>query len=338
MPGIDYSKWDKICDSDDSGSGDSATPGKPRVTQLEYPSRVTISSSGVHMVNTPSQATVSPFREPLSGSNNKNNNNESRGAPLPAWTSSSSNAVDGGGIIGASSASAHNCDSPARSGGVPCGDKYTPRCNDDSDGESEDHMMYNNLIRNGGREGESHIWSQTRDTVSVSFILPNMNTKAKDIQNFSLEEEEQPNHTSSCVISFSVKGDGGRRRYVLRYPVKVDEDTVEGCWSLHSLPAYPLRLLVVQLVKESMALGMTLWWDRCFIADQTIIDTTKISERNGADATRAEAFRQSWEKAHEEFKRRMIEQREKRCVIDEECDSDVEDDNGGDGEVRGGST
>ncbi|ORC92223.1 Low complexity protein [Trypanosoma theileri] len=289
MSGIDYSKWDKLSDSSASDNDDNdnnydnnegKVTGDPRVTQLQYPSRVTIGPDGIHMETMPPKATVSPFGK----------TNATTTTTVPVQSSAIKTSQD----------------------------VYK------NEQEEEDEMMYFNLTRNGGCEGDSHLWSQTRDTATVSFILPTMETKAKDICNFRLIAEEQQDRTSVCVLSFSLRGIEGERRYVFRYPVKVDEDIVDGCWQLHSLPTRSLRLLIVQLVKEPVAMGMSLWWDKCFVTDQTVIDTRKIADRNNGAAARAEEFKKVWDQAHEEFKKRIDERQQKPIIIDNEEEEEGE--------------
>ncbi|KAG8348795.1 hypothetical protein TRVL_00380 [Trypanosoma vivax] len=300
MPGIDYSKWNKICDSDDSDEENRI--GKPSVTRLEYPSRVTLAPDGVRVDVVPPQATVSPFK-------GERRPTVACGVPMHS-----------AGCV------ASECKASSNSTGhspstFPCAQTAVgeAKCvNEDKDkDEDEDRMMYQNLTRNGGCEARSHLWSQTRDTASVSFIMPSMQTRAKDIYNFRIFTEEQSNHSSAYFIAFGVKGAAGEHRFQLRYSVKVDEEVVEGCWQLHTLATMSLRLLVVQLVKEPLGLGMFLWWDRCFVTDTTVVDTTKISGRSSSETKRAEGFRESWAKAHDEFRRWVTERQERRLSCDD---------------------
>ncbi|KEG10919.1 Low complexity protein [Trypanosoma grayi] len=297
MSGIDYSKWDKFCESDESDGSEGAS-GRPSVTRLQYPSRVTVGPNGVHMETVPPKATASPFN----GTSDVTLTN----CAIPTTTASAADA-------------AASCNSSV----VP---PSVPKSRQDDEME-EDEMMYRNLTRNGAHEGESHIWSQTQDTASVSFILPTMQTKGKDIYNFRLCAEEQPDRTSLCVLSFGVRGLQGERRFVFRYPVKVDDEVVEGCWQLHSLTTKSMRLMVVQLVKEPVGVGMSLWWDKCFLTDQTTVDTTKISGRSDAAAARAEQFQKTWEEAHAEFKNRISERQGRQIIIEGADNCEGGDDN-----------
>ncbi|RNF03684.1 Low complexity protein [Trypanosoma rangeli] len=288
MSGVDYSKWDKFCDSDESDGEDEVKGGRPCVTRLQYPSRVTVGPNGVHMETPPPLATASPF-------------------------------VDGSvAAVAHNTATAVTAITNPASGGELSLQQSAPKEVKDDDEAEEDAMMYYNLTRNGGREGQSHLWSQTRDTASVSFILPSMSTKAKDIVNFRLCSEEQPDGSSVCVLTFSTRGVEAERRYVFRYPVKLDSDVVEGCWQLHSLPSRSLRLMVVQLVKEPVAVGMSLWWNRCFVTDQTTVDTRTLADRSSTEALRGEQFQRVWQEAHEKFKKRIKERHDCLPVIEEE--------------------
>ncbi len=49
MSGIDYSKWDKMDFSDDDDSTSSTSEKAPRVTRLDKPSQITLSSKGIEV-------------------------------------------------------------------------------------------------------------------------------------------------------------------------------------------------------------------------------------------------------------------------------------------------
>ncbi|CBZ30804.1 conserved hypothetical protein [Leishmania mexicana MHOM/GT/2001/U1103] len=333
MPGIDYSKWDKLSDSgtssgtEDEGDRDDRehddSSRHPQVTRLEYPSRVTLGPNGVQREQAPPTASASPFRE--------------TSAP-PKETHNGSVAVACCPIKEESSRAEHDT-------GAPKASSYSTRntagrrdddqeCMDATDDDED--LLYESLARNGGREGSHHWWTQTEDTVTVSFLVP-WETKGKSVTEFRLYEAcsttapESELHQAHLEITILVppacltSASGGpsaspgplRIHEVFRYPVKLSEDLIDGCWQLYFMPKRHLRLLVVQLFKEAVGCGMTLWWDRCFVTDTTsvIADTPAIPDRKRrTQATpglkeKAEQFRKVWADAHEEFRRRMQERK-----------------------------
>ncbi|AYU83056.1 hypothetical protein, conserved [Leishmania donovani] len=333
MPGIDYSKWDKLTGSGtSSGSeyeGDRADKAhddssrSPQVTRLEYPSRVTLGPNGVQLEQVPPKASASPFP----GTN----------AP-PKETHNGSVAVARCPIKEESSPAEHGTGAPkatSNSTGNTAGRRDEDQERMDTTDDDED-LLYESLARSGGREGSHHWWTQTEDTVTVSFLVP-WETKSKSVTEFRLYEArsttapESDLHQAHLEITILVppaclmSASGGpsasaaplRIHQVFRYPVKLSEDLIDGCWQLHFMPRRHLRLLVVQLFKEPVGLGMTLWWDRCFVTDTTsvIADTQAIPDRKRRmEATpgskeKAEQFRKVWADAHEEFRRRMQERK-----------------------------
>lgn len=157
------------------------------------------------------------------------------------------------------------------------------------------------LVRNGGREGDSHCWSQTIDAATVSFIMPPA-VKSKDISGFRIYEVE-PNKPQ---IEFRYTADGATTcvAKLFKYPLKVEEGVLEGCWELRTIGVS--RFLVVQVVKKEMMQRVALWWDQCFADDVLVVDTRSITDRKG---TSGEKFSQVWAEAHELFRKRMKERK-----------------------------
>lgn len=337
MSGIDYSKWDKLncstssstssrCDSDDvdeqsaqhthrsRDGGNKNSNGAPKVTRLKYPSRVTLGPSGVQLASAPPKATASPFAPSLSE---------------PPQRSTVRNE--------AANANANNGKSlTASNGGVE-------ENLENEDDEDDEDLLYHSLARNGGREGTEYWWSQREDCATVSFLVP-WDATAKDVTHFSLSEVQSETSSGPSHAQLDVTVTVAPRRQTstaqaneeqaptesvslriskqFRYPIKLTDDLVAGCWQLHRMPRRHVRLLVVEVFKEPIGHGMTLWWDRCFVSDTvSVIDTQQIPDRvrgaSGAAAsgvaaqTKAEEFRKVWDEAHEEFRRRMKERKAK---------------------------
>lgn len=380
MSAFDYSKWDALSatSSEDSEAADSGGELNPvaapansssssmpppassggdaadrlHAVKLTYPSRVTIGPDGVHTEQgRPPRATASPFQP----------------WPTPpvtdgvATTPTTDTTTTAATVTATAPAARHHAMVENANG------------NDD-----DDEILYYKLTENGGREGNSHLWAQTRERATVSLVVP-FRTKASDIRGFRLrsdgnafsrgntapnkehDEEEEEEGTGAraalvtaltrrCAIAFSnereadteeVADTRNRCEFTFRYTVKTapardphneeatgshgavdtsaDDDAFDAsCWQLQTLPSLRLRLLVVHLTKEPVALGVHHWWDRCFATDtESIVDTTAIRARqqqqqgSGGVATAAaagagpSAFRRAWEEAHASFRQRV---------------------------------
>ncbi|CCW62097.1 unnamed protein product [Phytomonas sp. EM1] len=363
MPGIDYSKWDHIevstssSLSDDGGShgpeeahhGDfqrdvcvesesgesyagSGRDRRPRVVKLSGPSRVMIGPGGMQLSagaeGYPS-ATASPFRNELSTCAKQL---EGEGDDAKRLGSSNRNVE----------LALHPANAP-----ISCEVEKGKESGGDDDEHEE--ILYRNLILNGGREGNSHLWAQTSDTFTVSFIVP-MDMRGRDVRSVRIYNEEvseegkvskqnglptapTAKHSRIRILFASAyplreafpsiaDPQASSSDYLMelcktfRYGVKTDEDLLEGCWELITLHRRALRLLVVHLFKEPIGMGITLWWDRCFVSDvASVVDTRALESRRDLPYSTAassarknekgESFQEAWRKAHEMFHCKM---------------------------------
>ncbi|KAG5466833.1 hypothetical protein LSCM1_01010 [Leishmania martiniquensis] len=331
MSGIDYSKWEQLkysssgtdSDLDKDDEEHNSSVREPQVARLEYPSRVILGPNGVRLEQAPPQASATPF----SGTNV---------APT---------ATQGGNTVTThpSNKESSLAESDVATAGVGTDSTGTTTLRKsegqkhrDADDDDED-LLYENLARNGGREGAQHWWTQTEDTVTVSFLVP-WETKGKWVTEFRLYEAPaamtQETERQYAQLEIAIQAPpayltpGGshtcappaplRIHRVFRYPVKLCEDLIDGCWQMQFMPKRHLRLLVVQLFKEPVGLGMTLWWDRCFLTDtaSVIEDTHMIPDRmrriqaTPGSKERTEQFRKVWADGHEEFRRRVQERKQ----------------------------
>jgi hypothetical protein len=343
MPGIDYSRWDKLeCSSssnstasDDANNeekdwdgghhtGDSKSErGVPKVVRMGHPTSVTVGPSGVQLSRPHHKALASPFRPSASLQQ------------MPPTQKEDADML--------------KSPSPVSSTPQACEGRHATQMNEEGsfvdvvgegggDKDDDEDLLYYRLARNGGREGTQHWWSQTEDSATVSFLVPWVTT-AKMVTDFSLREvksEESCQHHARLEATIqmpprSVDAAGDEERqagstppaaalHICRefcYPIKLAADLVEGCWQLHRMPQRHLRLLVVEVFKEPIGQGMTLWWDRCFVTDTVaVVDTRTISDRvqraaaaGFAAQEKADQFRKVWDEAHEEFRRRMRERK-----------------------------
>lgn len=199
----------------------------------------------------------------------------------------------------------------------------------------EDAMYWTELTRNGYEQKDSHLFAQSADTVTISFFVP-LTTKGKDVTLFRVFESD---HTSDRIhphcITFNVHrphpsapGTGASADGVddspddsenitelvtLRHRVKLDEDLLLGCWSLHSFPSLHRRVMSVTLWKEYVATPhdggeVRLWWDKCLETDTESVQTELIAERAGKLKQTLE-FKRVWKEAHEQFQKRVSERK-----------------------------
>lgn len=277
---IDYSKWEHIDPSEDSSIDDGddfhddihdneeSQQRKPTVTKLDHPSAVTIGPNGIQ-VRHPEKATISPFK--------------AQHAPV---------------------ATSDAC-APSSLTRAQCNAK-----SEDEDGgdDLEDSMVLAKLTRNGQNLHNSggYLWSQTRETVTFSILLPAMSVKGSHIKHFQVLKVDSDNISTdgSARLTFEIAHDGllTKREFVFRYPIKFDEDRLDGCWQLHSLKYLNMRLMVVQLDKDSIGKGVYLWWDRALVGEAPV-DTKTFADRQSEAS--AEKVQKIWEEAHKEFKARV---------------------------------
>lgn len=171
---------------------------------------------------------------------------------------------------------------------------------------NRDEALTKKFTRNGGKEGDSHWWSQTDISAIVRFPLP-LGLKAKDIRDFCISEM-CTNSDDSCsthpFIRFSYSWMGATVSIfkVFSHPLNLSPEVVDGCWELQD-GFTGSRVLVVEVHKKVISEGVVLWWDRCFTTDtESLVDTKSIQDRKKSNA---EHFQQVWKDAHELFKQRI---------------------------------
>lgn len=172
-----------------------------------------------------------------------------------------------------------------------------------------DTSVYSKLSTNGSRESDSHWWSQTETTVSVSFSIPS-EIKSKDILKFQIQEKESIHNGISFLrahLELSYKKRGGEVVEILKeffYPLNLDSDLLEGCWEIQKIGDQ--KVITFQFFKKEVAKGVSLWWDRCFSTDVTRVDLDSLAERRG---NKSSQFKQVWEDAHQLFKQRVAKRK-----------------------------
>lgn len=282
--GIDYSKWDQlVCSSDESTCSDSESHiGEPVFNNEAYPSS---GKATVTKLSYPSRVTVGPGGVHLHATPPTATESPFRTVPQPRELAPT----------------------------TPMGEQTRPAA-PDAHAIEEEELLFHNLTRNGTREGNSHLWCQTADSVTVSFLVP-LGTRSKHIGNFRVCNTDNPNDVPirRTTIEFTVlpcdgssaTGPLSHIQRTFRYCVKDEEDLLAGSWQLLSIPSEGLRLMVVELFKEPVGSGITHWWDKCFVTDTATVETTQLAGRGTASDTRKAELAAVWTEAHDEFKRRL---------------------------------
>lgn len=191
----------------------------------------------------------------------------------------------------------------------PFGKQFRPLDSAPVTDRSEDDILYDCLTKNGAKEGESHMWSQTDDSATISFLVP-LDLRSKDISGFRIHEVDVVRDGVALRrprIEFSYRMPSNVAVTITNdfyYPLKLDSDLLDGCWELKTI--HNQRFLIVQVFKMSVAAGVVIWWDRCFSTDINLLNTSTIQSRKSAQSQR---FQQVWEEAHDLFRQRMAERR-----------------------------
>lgn len=300
MP-VDYSKWDKLQFSGEEGSDKdedlvdseddepvkvSPSPSsyssdggnrRPVVTRLDHPSSISIGPDGLH-VQHPPKATSSPFLA---------------GPPT---------------IVPSAAPPAHHQQREITTATLAPAPQSATNVAEDATDDLEDDLLLSKLTRNG-QNCHHYFWSQTREMATLVIVLPALSVRGGNIHDFQIVRTAESSDVAvegAARLSFSVSTTETKviekMSFTLRYPIKCDEETVEGCWQLHTLVSKSMRLMVVELHKDPIGHQLYLWWDRACIGEAPI-DTTKLEDRSKERMAPTEV-QQVWEEAHEEFRRR----------------------------------
>ena len=149
--------------------------------------------------------------------------------------------------------------------------------------------------RNGAASDDGVLlWTQDAQSVVLRVRAP-AGTRAKDV---SVEIAEQ------CV---TVHVRERRIAVQLAYRVDASEDATAGAWELHDdRQPSQTRWVKIALQKQSPIAGAVFWWPRLRPGDD---DVESLPDRNQA---KQNAFAQAWNDAHEEFRKRRREEKERR--------------------------
>jgi hypothetical protein len=306
---IDYSKWDKIAESDDDDDSDDA-PVRPRVTRLDAPGRVTFGGNHPDTIVLSASSGPSPTTSATASSSSQKNG---AGSSFETCAPSSRPLDPSATTTTAFAESPSDLSSEPKST-VPASwtDKGAAVLADDASSTEKTEPRF------------SYYWSQDRLSVHVRVPLPQLPRDTKATYNVSVSGilpyternqavmsasqtqrilVEQSMHctlTNEDVTTILLDGE-------LPHPAHLPEEDDTMDWSIEQYEMVPvggksspppptiLRYILVSLFKATPVPGMALWWKKLLREHSTEIPLTWV-ERNTA-------FQQAWDEAHEQFRK-----------------------------------
>ena len=153
--------------------------------------------------------------------------------------------------------------------------------------------------RNGGRN-ETHWWGQNEKECWIYIIVPRT-CSAKEIvisiDNSILRIERSGELFLKGTLAHKIKSETSK---IL--PEDIDWELVD---SNDVQDAKKDRKFVkVHFQKETVVSGCIHWWSRIFLEDDKV-DVTSFPDRRGREKPSAKSFQNAWQKAHEEFKKKV---------------------------------
>ncbi|EGD74517.1 hypothetical protein PTSG_05881 [Salpingoeca rosetta] len=296
---VDYSKWDKLeVSSDEEEEEGTTTRTQPSVYRVGPSGSVTIPGRNVTVHSSSSSSSSAPSS--TSGGRAMSGTGATGQKAIAAPKTLTSN----GGAMSTSQAGS----SSGTGGEVK------------SLGERRDVVVdvtLDTLTRNGA-ETPAYFWSQTSNTVRISFVLENKSTRAKDVTV----------HVDSDTGEFDASADGWAYKGTLFGPIAPLDEPEDLDWSLATVKLQRskegqqqqkpqeqqnkqssawegegLRLLQVDLVKKDLS-GIVMWWKSAFKGDPEI-DTTAIADRSKQQEAASATFADNFKKAQEMFLQRI---------------------------------
>jgi hypothetical protein len=283
MSKIDYSKWDKMSFSDDDSS-DTDGYNAPTVTKLDAPSKVTISSEGLTVLE-PSSIKTGELK-------NKSLVSKSHHEAKMKTTASKETDVN----LVKETMELSRIKYLSKNGGMFT-DSSNPFC--------------------------TTYWSQDRNEAILSVLYDASSFKSSDIRvevTGALNYSDR--HSAVSVGQASSNGqlkiyDKSNNMILLQgelaYPVHFAEGEEEVDWEIDVTDAQH-KLIRVTLLKAVPMYGLTLWWCRPLTKFNEIDIVSDIENRN-KDGTRQKEWQSKWDEAHRIFKE-QIKNRERHVIQD----------------------
>lgn len=273
MPGIDYSKWDRMQFSDDDDDDDDEQDrGGPRVTRLDQPSQVTVAPDG--------QVAIAATKKSSSSST----------AVLSDQTATRKEPAE------ASSVGDKNPSNTAAATESPSLSSSFPAWWTDKGGATRFHDT-------------EIIWSQDRDSVTLRVLIPaEQSTKAWQVtlRGRLSYADRHVGVGSAAAAMLEIRH---AQHGVLLPPTALphvihkaqgedDEDDASVDWAIER-DATGRAYIAVTLYKAAPMAGVVVWWNRPFVGAEEIEMSWRTTD--GAAAN----FQQVWDQAHEQFRAKL---------------------------------
>eukprot|EP00967_Tisochrysis_lutea_P016780 scaffold18951_cov35-Tisochrysis_lutea.AAC.2 len=327
MPVTDYSKWERMQLEEEEE--EEQRPGRPRVTRLEGPSRITLGALQQAPPTTappPHSSSMRLAKHSLDYSRwdkmvideeEESEDGESgddavaaagQGFPPTSSTADPSNMSNSPSTMKTSDShpdereeDALDADEERRLREIICtpSSSLPQAANAQRDSFS---ALAARLSRNGAIQ-ELHLWRQTRDEVEISILMP-PTTRAKQVRP-QLIQASDPTAALKLLVEYG--GASKESPYfckTLAYPVEQPDEDTGLAWELTDYePASEggRRVLRVSLRKQ-VPHGVIVWWTRAFQGEPEI-DTLSLPDRKEARA--AHAMQSVWQQAQAMFKEKV---------------------------------
>ena len=275
MPGIDYSKWDKVDYGDSSDESDCLD--HPRVTRLDGPARVTRDADGMITID---RSSAGPLAV----------------ASRPPTTEA--------GFITTAPTATNISDAPSNADAAA--PQVVPLASQSA--------LNDKLTTNGGRfvdeQTKSHIfWSQDRQEVivSIEFVADkirsrNIHVEATGLISYGERNAAVAGSDDDGQLKVTAKMDSGETVNLLegdlthKVHLAEDEDDIE--WEI--LSEGDRKFVCITLRKAVPMAGVVVWWDQ-ILKHCPKIDLSSIRGR----AKDSASVENAWEEAHRMFKEKV---------------------------------
>ena len=164
-------------------------------------------------------------------------------------------------------------------------------------------------LTHNGNKGNGYYWSQTRDEVIISIVVPAL-TRAKDV---TLE-------VTDYGTAFHVKiSDYDLVNRLFAGTVESGEDDLAGCWELKTIGNE--RLLQVTLRKRVLpGVPGALWWGKLYSDEEgegLKWEDIDEKDRGGKAAEeRRKQWEETWKEAQDQFRKKVEQEKGKKVIID----------------------
>jgi hypothetical protein len=155
--------------------------------------------------------------------------------------------------------------------------------------------------RNGGKNA-THLWGQNEKECWIYIIIPGM-TSSKEIyvsiENSVVHVQRNKNTIIKGTLAHKIKSDTKKKKIL---PEDIDWELVD--WKDVHEGSKDTKYVKIHFQKETILSGCIHWWPRIFLEDDKV-DVTSFPDRRHREKPSAKSFQNAWQKAHEEFKKKI---------------------------------